>query len=183
MTSRAAVLMLALILSAGPAPPAVPGEAGGEASEVWAPLRPLLGRWVGQGSGFGAVSDVEHEWRFVIQGHFLELRTRSTRRAGPAEQGETHEDVGLMSRDTDEGRFVFRQFLSEGFVNTYDVSVRADGAPEIVFRHRESEGSGEMRAQMRLAFTGVDEYEMTLDLAAAGKDFTPCQTMLMRRTR
>ena len=151
------------------------------AEDVWQAFRPLVGKWKGEGSGFGTVSDVTHEWDFVLAGQFLELRTRSVPHQTGA-SGEIHVDVGFISRDTDRGIFVFRQFLSEGFVNTYDVSVEEeDDKPTLVFSYRETESAGGMQARMRLTFLSENEYEMSLDLAAPGKDFSPCQQMHMKK--
>lgn len=133
----------------------------GADADPWAPFRDLVGTWRGEAASFGSVSDLTHEWDFVVQGRFLRLRTRSVQRAEGGD-GEVHEDVGYLSRDTDHGGFVFRQFLSEGFVNTYDV-VR-DGSV-IRFDHRESESAGGMRARMRLTFGPGVTYDMVLDLA------------------
>jgi hypothetical protein len=150
--------------------------------DVWRDFGPIIGTWKGEGSGFGVVSDVTHEWQFVFQGKFLRLRTKSVPR-GEGEAGEIHEDVGFISRDADTARFVFRQFLSEGFVNTFDVTLESIGKLAILFEHRESESAGGMRARMRLRFVADDAYEMILDLAVPGKDFAPCQQMRMKRVQ
>jgi hypothetical protein len=175
----AARLVFLAALAMSPAAPAQPA-ATGDASDPWAPLRLLVGDWVGEGSGFDGVSDVEHAWRFVLGDRFLRLETRSTAR-GEDGSGEVHEDVGYLSRDADASAFVFRQFLGEGYVNTFDVVVDAAGGPVIDFGHRESENAGGMRVRMRLAFDGDDEYKMRLDLAFPGQDFATCQRMTMRR--
>ena len=148
--------------------------------DPWAPLRPLVGSWTGVGSGFGSTSDVRHDWSFVLDDRFLELRTRSVVRkeSGP---GEAHEDFGVISRNTDTGSFVFRQFLSEGYVNTYDIVIDPETPRSILFAHREAESAGDVRAQLRLRFVSGDEYEMALDLAFPGKDFAACQEMIMGR--
>ncbi len=151
--------------------------------DVWQPYRLLAGGWKGEGSGFGIVSDVTHEWEFVMGGEFLRLKTRSVPRdmESSAEVHEVHEDVGYLSLDTDRDAFVFRQFLSEGFVNTFDVTADTDGFVKIVFEYRESESAGGMRARMLLEFVSQTEYEMVLELAGTGKDFAPCQNMHMRK--
>jgi hypothetical protein len=128
----------------------------GEDADVWKDLRNLVGTWQGESSRFGAVSDVTHEWEFVFQGTFLRLRTQPTPQ-GDGESNDLHEDVGFVSRDSDEGSFVFRQFLSEGFVNTYDVMVERGEKPFIHFGYRDTESTGGMRAQMRLVFVTSDE--------------------------
>jgi len=123
---------------------------------------------------------VTHDWSFVIDGHFLELRTRSLALPDSA----LHEDVAYLSLDTDRDAFVFRQFLSEGFVNTYDVRVEAGDPGKVLFAYRECESAGGMRAQLRLSFVSEDEYVMTLDLATDPEgEFRPCQEMRMRRVR
>jgi hypothetical protein len=147
---------------------------------AWEPLHPLLGAWKGESKGFGSTADVTHTWEMVLDGHFLRLQTKSVGRVrGP---GSVHEDVGYASHDTDRGGLVFRQFLTEGFVNTFDVAPAEDDPSTIVFAHRESESSGGMRVQMRIRFLSNDEYEMELDLAESGKEFVMCQQMKMRRT-
>jgi hypothetical protein len=139
-----------------------------------------VGKWQGEGSGFGVVSDVTHEWEFVIDGNFLRLTTLSIPRTETGAENK-HEDVGYMSRDTDRGVFVFRQFLSEGFVNTFDVSATSGDNPEIVFEYHHSESAGGMRARMILNFVSASEYKMVLELASPGKDFAACQEMQLKK--
>ena len=108
-------LLAALVLFAAVSPPA--------AGDPWEGLRPLVGRWQGEGAGFGNTSSVTHDWDFVLADHFLRLRTRSVS-AGKDGAEEVHEDIGFVSLDTARDSFVFRQFLSEGYVNTFDLIVR-----------------------------------------------------------
>lgn len=158
------------------------GSAGEAGDDAWQGLRPLVGEWRGEGSGFGNVSDVTHTWEFAIQERFLRLRTSSTIR-GKEGPGAVHEDVGYLSRDSDRSAFVFRQFLSEGFVNVFDVSFANGEGATILFGERASESAGGMRAQMRLEFISDTEYEMVLDLAMPGKEFAACQWMRMKKAR
>lgn len=148
--------------------------------DAWHAFKPLIGQWRGEGLGFGSVSDVVHEWAFTLQERFLWLRTKSVTR-GKGGAGEVHEDIGFLSHDKDRSAFVFRQFLSEGYVNTFDVSVGKGDRLAIVFVPRESESAGGMRPQMQLKFLSDTEYEMVLDLATPGKDFSPCQRMRMKK--
>ena len=156
-----------------------PAAAASE-QDPFAPLRPLVGLWTGAGSGFGNESSVSHQWDLALQGIFLRLQTVSTDRS-PAESGEIHEDLGLLSYDTDTSGFVFRQYLSEGYVNTFDVTIETAEPPTIHFAARESESGGGLRVQMRLVFLSATEYRMELDLAAPGKDFSTCQRMQMKK--
>jgi hypothetical protein len=156
------------------------GSSESSYKDVWQPYRLLVGEWRGEGSGFGVVSDVTHDWAFVMDGKFLRLKTRSVPR-NTESSAEAHEDFGYLSLDTDRDVFVFRQFLSEGFVNTFEVTADADGFVTMVFEYRETESAGGMRARMLLKFVSQNEYEMVLELAGSGKDFTPCQNMRMRK--
>jgi len=175
--ARAAAIGLALAAAMVPAARAADADA-----DAWAPLRGLAGHWEGEAAGFGGASDLTHDWDFVIAGQFLRLRSRSVQRRddGP---GEVHEDVGYVSRDKDRGGFVFRQFLSEGFVNTYDLVFPDGEAGVVVFEPREIESGGGLRARMRLTPEGADAYGMELALASPGKDFVSCQTMHLRRRK
>ena len=143
--------------------------------DVWAPFRALEGTWTGESTGFGTTSDVSHTWTFVLGGKFLHLTTVAT----PRDEGsEVHEDVGYLSHDTDRGVFVFRQFLGEGFVNTFDMKVDGD---TLHFTPVSAESAGGMRVRMRLTFTGADTYTMELDMAGPDQDFSTSQEMTMRR--
>ncbi len=148
--------------------------------DMWEPFRPLLGKWKGEGEGFGSTSRVKHHWEYVTKGAFLALHTDS-QGEGPG-GGEVHEDVGFLSYDRDHGRWMFRQFLSEGFVNTFDVTVGEEkGLPAFDFGFVAAESAGGMKVRMRLVFTSPDAYTMTLDLAGPGGEYAACQTMNMTR--
>lgn len=175
-TTLAALLLAAAFTSAALASDAA-------APDDWAPFRRFVGEWQGVANGFGGTSDVTHEWSFVMDGHFLRLRTRSVVHAENGD-GEVHEDVAYLSRDTDHDTFVFRQFLSEGYVNTYEVRIDPDRPDAYLFAWRESESAGGMRAQLRFDFTPDGGYDAALDLAfSAEGEFRPCQEMEMRKVR
>jgi hypothetical protein len=170
-----------LILSAMATTGALASDAGGK--DDWAAFRPFVGQWEGVANGLGGTSDVTHEWSFVIDGHFLRLRTRSVVRGedGPLD---VHEDVAYLSHDTDHDVFVFRQFLSEGYVNTYEVRIDPGDPGAYTFAYREGESAGGMRAQLRFRFAPDGGYDAALDLAASAEgEFHPCQEMEMHRVR
>jgi hypothetical protein len=153
-----------------------------EGQDPWHPVNKLVGKWQGEGAGFGSTSDVTHVWEFVLQEKFLRLSTKSISRKEDKSE-EVHEDTGFLSRDMDRGTFVFRQFLTEGFVNTFDLTIKSESPLEILFGYREAESAGGKRARMRLSFTGEDEYDMVLELAGPGKEFSPCQRMHMKKVK
>jgi hypothetical protein len=177
-TCRVVVLSVAFIMTAWFGTWSAAHAEGAADADVWQPLRPLVGAWTGGGEGFGSTSSVSHQWDFVISGNYLRLRTRSVSEAADGSE-DVHEDVGFISHDTDAGGFVFRQFLSEGYVNTYDLQFADDGS--ILFASRETESGGGMRAQLRVRFESDARYEMFLDLAMPDKPFAECQRMKLAR--
>ena len=153
-----------------------------KAVDPWAPIRVLLGEWEGAGAGFGGESQVRHTYTFILQDQFIHSTTFAEFQ--PKEDGtpgEIHEDWGFFSFDSDREKIVFRQFLSEGFVNTYVLEDPEPGAAILVFTSESTEGAGGMAARLTFTFDGNDAYRLVLDLASPGKDFFACQTLMMER--
>jgi hypothetical protein len=153
-----------------------------QADDPWAPVRALLGEWQGVGSGFGGESEVRHTFEFIIQDHFIHSTTVS--HFEPKDDGipgEIHEDQGFFSFDSDRGKIVFRQFLSEGFVNTYVLEDPEPGSSVLVFTSESTEGAGGMAARLTFTFDEKNSYRLVLELALPGKDFFDCQTLEMKR--
>jgi hypothetical protein len=150
--------------------------AAGAADDLWAPFRPLEGSWQGEGEDLDGTSLVSHTWEFVVKGAFLALHTDARG------EGTVHEDVGFLSRDRDRGRWMFRQFMSEGFVNTFEVVPgEENGLPAYDFLFVAAESAGDMKVRMRLVFTAADAYVMTLELAGGDGGYAACQTTKMMR--
>ena len=153
-----------------------------DAADSWAPIRVLLGEWEGAGSGFGGKSQVRHTYTFILQDQFIHSTTFSEFQ--PKEDGtpgEIHEDWGFFSFDSDRGKIVFRQFLSEGFVNTYVLEDPVPGAGILVFTSERTEGAGGMAARLTFTFDGINAHRHVLELAPPGKDFFSCQSLVMDR--
>jgi len=153
-----------------------------EVTDPWAPIRVLLGEWRGVGAGFGGESRVRHTYAFILQDNFIHSTTLSEfqpKEAGT--QGEIHEDWGVFSFDSDRGKIIFRQFLSEGFVNTYVLEDPKPNSGVLVFTSESTEGAGGMAARLTFAIEDDDAYRLVLELASPGKDFFDCQTLVMKR--
>jgi len=143
------------------------------------PVRFLLGTWEGFGENGSRVS---HNHEFVLQDKFIRSKTRSVSEPETADSmGEIHEDVGYFSFDPARNTIIFRQFLSEGFVNTYILEPSESPADPLVFTSERCEGAGNMRARLIIRLLSDDEYKMILELASPGEPFTPCQTLRMVR--
>jgi hypothetical protein len=154
----------------------VPAAADGPA---WDALEALAGTWTGEGAGMGGVSEVTHEYERVL-GHFVQMRTHSAfESADGTTDAEVHEDLGYFSFDTDRELVVLRQFLSEGYVNTYALTEYTDD--RLVFETESTESAGGMQARVVMRFDGPDAYTMELHLAAPGRDWFVCRTLDMKR--
>ncbi|MCK5376307.1 MAG: hypothetical protein KAJ97_04435 [Acidobacteria bacterium] len=170
------VCLLALLMAA---PMAVANDEAPEADK-WAPVRPLVGAWKGHGDG----STVTHSYHFVLQDQFIHSRTRSEFEPKEGEDaGEIHEDLGFFSYDPVRQAIIFRQFLSEGFVNTYVLEPRESDEDPLVFMSESCEGAGNMRARLTIDLDGDDRYTMVLELASPGKKFFACQNLEMKRAQ
>ncbi len=109
------------------------------------------------------------------------LPIRDTRhRLGPAE---VHEDVGYFNHDPDRDLIVFRQFLSEGYVNTYTLAPAEEPGDSLVLTSESTESAGGMQARLTIRLPAPDSYEMLLDLASPGKEFFTCQRLSMKRVQ
>ncbi len=146
-------------------------------------LRVLEGTWQGDGEGFGQKSKVTHEWKRVLGGKFLRLKTRSVTQGKDGKES-VHEDVGYVSFSRDENVLRFRQFLSEGFVNSYRIVGVAKHARGFNFEPESTEGYPKMAARLTLRFDRDGSgYEMVLELGSKGKELKPCQHMKLTKVK
>lgn len=165
------VLLIAAVTGAEkPAPKADP----------LAPVQVLEGVWQGEGKGFGQTSSVTHEWETVLDGKFMRLTTLSVTKhdSGPES---VHKDVGYISWSESEHVLRFRQFLSEGFVNTFRVDENDGPSSGFNFEPESTEGAENLVARMTLRFDQEGGYEMILELGSKGKPLKACQTMKLKK--
>lgn len=94
------------------------GACGAQANgpaDRWEPFRFLIGAWEGESKGQPGAGTSRREYRFVLNGRFIEVRNRSVYPAQTKDPtGEIHEDFGLISYDRGRNKYVFRQFHTEG---------------------------------------------------------------------
>jgi hypothetical protein len=139
-------------------------------SDVWAPLKFLIGSWEGTGRGEPGVSRVERHYQFALNAKFIEVRNKSTYE--PQEKnpkGEVHEDWGMISFDKARKRFVLRQFHTEGFVNQY---VSDTDLSNLVFQSESIENiPAGWRARETYKMLSNDEFIEVFELAEPGKEF------------
>ena len=153
-----------------------------QADDPLAPVQVLEGVWRGESEGFGQTSRVAHEWKRVMGGKFMRLRTHSVSKDENGAES-VHEDVGYLSWSEDERILRFRQFLSEGFVNTFRLKPVEKPARGFDFEPESTEGHENMAARMTLRFDKAGGYEMVLELGTKGQPLKPCQTMKLKKVR
>lgn len=175
ITHRVAIAFLLVVSAAGL----------GQAQETrkadpLTPFAALEGTWHGEGEGFGQKSKVTHEWKRVLGGKFLRLTTRSVS-VGRDGKESVHEDVGYLSWSREEKTARFRQFVSEGFVNTFQLKEVKGKERGFNFEPESTEGYSKMAARMTLRFNKEGGYEMVLELGSKGKTLKPCQTCNVKK--
>ncbi len=153
--------------------------------DIWAVFRPLIGQWEGKGIGPGGESTVETSFEFTLDNRFIMNRTKSiSDPSTEVPEGSLHRDLGLISYDKNRKVFVFRQFHTEGFVNTYVLDSVSTDFSRLVFitEHIESLEPG-WRAKLIYEFQGENKLRTALELAPPGSDFSLCNEHKLRRKK
>ena len=153
-------------------------------SDRFAPLRFLAGTWRGDQAGQPGRGTAERTYEFILNERFLQEKNTST--YPPQEKnknGEIHHHMSMISYDTARKLFVFRQFHTEGFVNTYVQQPSADDKT-IVFVSEAIENipSG-YRARETYTILSRDEFNERFEIAEPGKDFELYSEARFRRVR
>lgn len=172
---RQLAIVIAFVLAAST-------SVAGQEQDPLAAVQVLEGVWQGEGEGFGQTSIVTHEWKRILGGKFWRLKTRSVSKGRNGTES-VHEDVGYVSWSQDERTLRFRQFLSEGFVNTFRLEPVEKPDRGFNFEPESTEGYPKMAARLTLRFDEADGYEMILELGTKGKPLKPCQTMKLKKVK
>jgi hypothetical protein len=141
--------------------------------DPFAPLRFFVGTWRGEQHGQPGHGIAERTYQFVLDGRFLQVNNTST--YPPKKQnkaGEVHHDMGMIGYDKARKQFVFRQFHTEGFVNTYVQENRPD-RERLVFTSEAIENIAPgWRARETYFILNETEFIERFELAEPGKEFT-----------
>ena len=147
-------------------------QQGASKPDRFAALRFLAGNWRGDQAGQPGRGTAERTYQFILDDRFLQETNTST--YPPQEKnknGEVHHHMSMISYDTARKLFVFRQFHTEGFVNTYVQQPSADGE-RIVFVSEAIENiPAGYRARETYTILGLDEFTERFEIAEPGKDF------------
>ena len=153
--------------------------------DTWEPFRYFVGSWEGTGKGQPGVSKTQREYKFVLNGKFLQVQNRSVYEPQAKNpKGEVHEDWGLLSFDKGRKQFVLRQFHVEGFVNQYVQAIASSDGKSFIFVTEQIENiPAGWRARETYRIVGPDEFVEVFELAEPGKDFEPYTEGHFRRKK
>jgi len=142
----------------------------GQEKDPWAPLRFLLGRWEGTGSGQpGEVALGSSTFVFDLDGKVIVRWNRAEYAPKPGEKsGAAHKDLLVIYRQSVDGRFRAAYFDNEGHVISYDISFPAK-EPSVVFESEASEKAPRFRLVYELAKDGILSVEFFI--APPGGEF------------
>ena len=148
------------------------------------PLRFLAGTWRGEQSGQPGKGTVERTYQFVLDDRFLQEANTST--YAPQEKnknGEVHHHMSMIGFDATRRLFVFRQFHTEGFVNTY-VQEPVSDPKRIVFVTEAIENiPAGWRARETYTILSNDEFTERFELAEPGRNFELYSEAHLKRVR
>ena len=132
----------------------------------------LIGKWEGASDGQPGKGTVRREYARALNTRFVRVHNRSEYPAQPKNpKGEIHEDEGFFSFDKARKRVVFRQFHTEGFVNTYLEDAESSTA-KVVFTSEAIENiPAGFRARETYLVRGADAFEEVFELAEPNKPF------------
>ena len=149
-------------------------ETVAEPADPWQPLRYFLGRWQGTGTGKPGESQVEREYRFVLDEQFIQLTDRAVYE--PQErnpEGEIHEEIGYFSYDKNRQRHIFREFHVEGYVNQYVLEEGDLGGQKMVLTTEAIENMlPGWQVRTTYEILGENTFRETFDLAGPGQELS-----------
>lgn len=170
---RARVAFAAVVLAAcfllGPTRTLTGEEAK---SDVWQPIRVLVGDWEGSAEGQAGAGTVRRRYAFVLKNRYLHETNVSTYPPQETNKpGEVHEHWSFFSYDRGRKALVLRQFHQEGFVNQYVVSASEGGPGKLVFTSEHFENfDNSWKARETYDIRSPDEFVETFELGAPGKE-------------
>ncbi len=151
-------------------------ESAKSKEDVWAPLRPLVGKWEGKGKVPKGEADQQVEWKFIFGGKYLQATSLSVA------VGDRHQDVGYFSYDRARKKFIYREFLSEGYVNTYVARFSDDKKTITLTSESIENGPPTMKALVKIKIDG-DKLSNTLSLGMGDKPMKVCVEGKLRRVK
>jgi hypothetical protein len=176
---RIAVLLIIGLLGT----PARAQEAAGK-PDRFAPLHFLVGSWRGDQAGQPGRGTAERTYQFILDDRFLQETNTSTYPTQEKnKRGERHRHMSMISYDSARKLFVFRQFHTEGFVNTYVQQPTADDKTIVFVSEAIENIPAGYRARETYTILSRDEFTERFEIAEPGKDFELYSEAHLKRVR
>lgn len=125
---------------------------------------------------------IMHVYKKVLGGKFIKMNTTAFFYGDDGEIT-THSDEGYVSYDQDRKKYVFRQFHSEGFINTYVLDEDKSTPEFYVWVSEHVENGFGLKAMLTVEFKNHDEYSMILHLGKEVENLTACQWINAKRKK
>lgn len=157
---------------------------GDSKPDRFATLRFLAGTWRGDQAGQPGRGTAERTYQFILNDRFLQETNTST--YPPQEKnrnGEVHHHLSMIGYDTARKLFVFRQFHTEGFVNTYVQQPTADDKTIVFVSEAIENIPPGYRARETYTILSRDEFIERFEIADPGKDFELYSEAHLKRVR
>lgn len=153
--------------------PAVLFAQTGERQSEWAPLRYFVGTWEGTATSRTSIGTATREFRFVLDGAFLESAGKTVYEASTQlPDGQTREELGFFSYDRARKTIVLRQFHPEGYVNQYALDSVSVDTTTLVFVSENIENiPPDWRAKVQYEIIDKNEFIELFKLAPPGEAF------------
>ena len=176
---RIAILLVIALLGAQPS-----AQQGASKPDRFAALRFLAGTWRGDQAGQPGRGTAERTYQFILNDRFLQETNTST--YPPQERnknGEVHHHMSMIGYDTARKLFVFRQFHTEGFVNTYVQQPTSDDKTIVFVSEAIENIPPGYRARETYTILSRDEFNERFEIAEPGKDFEVYSEARLKRVR
>ncbi len=140
-------------------------------TDQWETLKLLVGSWEGAIDGILGTGKGVRVYEFIIRDRYLSSKHSSVRL--PQEkspQGDNHEELGIFSYDATRAKFVYRQFVVEGFVNQYVCEMESEQSKFVCVTESVENGGG-LRARWTVTIQNSFIFDEVFELAEPGRDF------------
>ena len=154
-------------------------------SDLWAPIRFLVGEWAGMSSGEPGTGTVSRRYEFILGNRFI--HERNTSAYPPQEKnkaGEVHQHWSFFSYDKDRKTIIFRQFHQEGFVIVYTLNSTLSTLSKLVFDSEQIENiNSAWKARETYELISNNEFTETFELAQPDKPLKVYSRNQFKRVR
>ena len=143
-------------------------------TKKWEPVKFLVGKWEGTGTGKFGNSKIKREYKYLMGGTYIIGKNKSTYEVQEKNpKGEIHDNWDIISYDKVGVKYVIRQFHAEDITNTFSLdSTKAfNGILEFESESIENFIDG-WKAKEVYKIINENEFIEIFYLAAPGKEYS-----------